>query len=237
MSSGGRQYWIKTEQGRVWGPYEIDALERLRGQLTERAQASLDGQEFRPGLDFPELRTLLTASRPPPPPRPAVAAQPRLTPAAGLYVGPALRAMIENGAAKAANAPPSPAPAVAPPAPAPSVSRPSGPPVMRPTAVVQSEKLELPPQGHLNDVSPVRLYALAALTGASGTIELVLEGGRKISINFRRGTPDHLSSDDPELSFLRFLQMRKTVGPEQAAQAEEHAAKSGVDVVSALFQL
>ena len=42
MSSGGRQYWIKTEQGRVWGPYQIDALERLRGQLTERAQASLD---------------------------------------------------------------------------------------------------------------------------------------------------------------------------------------------------
>src|SRR5438132_10209301 len=94
MSSGGRQYWIKTEQGRVWGPYEIDALERLRGQLTERAQASLDGQEFRPGLDFPELRTLLTASRPPPPPRPAVAAQPRLTPAAGLYVGPALRPAV-----------------------------------------------------------------------------------------------------------------------------------------------
>ena len=56
-----RQYWIKTEQGRVWGPYPIDALDRLRGQLTEKAQASLDGQQFRPGMDFPELRSLLTA--------------------------------------------------------------------------------------------------------------------------------------------------------------------------------
>jgi hypothetical protein len=240
MSSGGRQYWIKTEQGRVWGPYEIDALERLRGQLTERAQASLDGQEFRPGLDFPELRTLLSASKVPAPARAPSAAQPRPTPATGLYVGPALRAMLENGAAKSANAAPPPAP-VAPPAPAApaaaTVSRPSGPPVMRPVAVVHSEKLELPARGNLNDVSPVRLYALAALTSVNGTIELVLEGGPTISISFRRGTPDHVSSDDPQLSFLRFLESRKTVGPEQAAQAEEHAAKSGVDVVSALFQL
>jgi DnaJ domain len=230
----GRQYWIKTEQGRVWGPYDIDALERLRGQLTERAQASLDGQEFRPGGDFPELRSLLTAPRAPPPKAPS-AAQPRPTPAAGMYVGPALRAMIEQGAAKAASS----APAAPPPTPAgpPVVARPSGPPVMRPAAVVQSEKLELPLQGKLNDVSVVRLYALAALTGVSGTLELELESGRKIALSFRRGTPDHASSDDPELSFLRFLQLRKTVAPEQAAQAEEHAAKNGVDVVSALFQL
>src|SRR5919204_4312361 len=103
MPPGSRQYWIKTEQGRVWGPYEIDALERLRGQLTERAQASLDGQEFRPGAEFPELRSLLSAPRapPPPPPKAPSAAQPRLTPPGGMYVGPALRAMIEQGVAKA----------------------------------------------------------------------------------------------------------------------------------------
>ena len=59
MPPGDRQYWIRTEQGRVWGPYPLDALERLRGQLTEKAQASLDGKEFRSGMDFPELRLLL----------------------------------------------------------------------------------------------------------------------------------------------------------------------------------
>jgi DnaJ domain len=234
MASGGRQYWIKTEQGRVWGPYEIDALERLRGQLTDRAEASLDGHEFRPGLDFPELRSLLTAPRAQP--RAPSAAQPRPTPAAGMYVGKAIRAMLEQNAAKAQVAPAAPAPPPSAPSP-PVVARPSSPPVMRPAAVVQSEKLELPPRGNVSDVSPVRLYALAALAGASGTLEIVLESGRKIAISFRRGTPDHVSSDDPELSFLRFLQVRKTVSAEQAAQAEGYAGKNGVDVVSALFQL
>src|SRR6266849_6344875 len=153
MPPGGRQYWIRTEQGRVWGPYPIGALERLRGQLTEKAQASLDGKEFRSGMDFPELRSLLAE------------------------------------------------------------------------------------QGNLAEVTPVRLYALAALGGANGWLELQLESGRMITISFRRGTPDHVSSDDPELSLLRFLQGRKIVTAEQASQAEQHATKGGVDVVSALFQL
>src|SRR5437867_12910218 len=98
-----RQYWIKTEQGRVWGPYPIDALDRLRGQLTEKAQASLDGQQFRSGMDFPELRSLLTAraSIPVAPPAPAPP-KPTPTPPAGMRVGPALRAMIESAAANQA---------------------------------------------------------------------------------------------------------------------------------------
>jgi hypothetical protein len=233
MPPGGRQYWIRTEQGRVWGPYEIDALERLRGQLTDKAQASLDGKEFRPGLDFPELRSLLTAPRAPA--RAPSAAAPRPTPAAGMYVGPALRAMLEQTAARQQAAAPA---AVPPPPPAPPVvSRPSGPPVMHRAAVMQSEQLELPVRGDLGDVSAVRLYALAALTSANGTVELTLESGRKIAIAFRRGTPHHVSTDDPDLSFLRFLETRKTITREQAAQAEEHARKSGGDVVSALFKL
>src|SRR6267142_5877927 len=182
MPPGGKQYWIRTEQGRVWGPYPIEALERLRGQLTEKAQASLDGKEFRSGMDFPELRSLLTERK--------------VTPAP-----------------------------------------PSSPPVMRPAAVMQSEKLELAEQGDLADITPVRLYALAAIAGANGWLELQLESGRMITVSFRRGTPDHVSSDDPELSLLRFLQGRKTLTAEQASQAELHATKGGVDVVSALFQL
>jgi hypothetical protein len=235
MPPGGRQYWIRTEQGRVWGPYEIDALERLRGQLTEKAQASLDGQEFRPGMDFPELRSLLTAPRTAPARAPS-AAVPRPTPAAGMYVGPALRAMLEQTARQQTAA--APAPVAPPPAPAPPVvARSSGPPVLRPAAVMQSEQLELPLRGSVTDVSPVRLYALAALTGVNGALELTLESGRKISIAFRRGTPHHVSSDDPDHSFLRFLETRKTITREQAAQVEQQAASSGGDVMSTLFQL
>src|SRR5256885_17216540 len=85
MPPGDGQYWIRTEQGRVWGPYPIDALERLRGQLTEKAQASLDGKEFRSGMDFPELRSLLTARRAAAPAPPSAPPPPRerITPAAG----------------------------------------------------------------------------------------------------------------------------------------------------------
>src|SRR5438128_373339 len=142
MPPGGKQYWIRTEQGRVWGPYPIDALERLRGQLTEKAQASLDGKEFRSGMDFPELRSLLTARRAsvpapastPPPPKE------RLTPASGMYVGPALRAMLEGTAARKHVEEPAAAPAPEKPLPPPP-PRPTGPPVMRPAAVMQSHKL------------------------------------------------------------------------------------------------
>src|SRR5229473_952803 len=236
MPPGGRQYWIRTEQGRVWGPYPIGALERLRGQLTEKAQASLDGKEFRSGMDFPELRSLLTERKatPTPPSTPPV---PRAhpTPATGMYVGPALRAMIEGTAAR--KQPEEPVAAPPPEKPAPPAPKPSGPPLMRPAAVMQSEKLELAEQGNLAEVTPVRLYALAVLGGANGWLELQLESGRMITISFRRGTPDHVSSDDPELSLLRFLQGRKVITAEQASQAEQHATKGGVDVVSALFQL
>jgi hypothetical protein len=236
MPPGGRQYWIRTEQGRVWGPYPIEALERLRGQLTEKAQASLDGKEFRSGMDFPELRSLLTERKATPAP-PSAPPPPRAhpTPATGMYVGPALRAMIEGTAAR--KQPEEPVAAPPPEKPAPPAPKPSGPPVMRPAAVMQSEKLELAEQGNLAEVSPVRLYALAALAGANGWLELQLESGRMITISFRRGTPDHVSSDDSELSLLRFLQGRKVITAEQASQAEQHATKGGVDVVSALFQL
>src|SRR5712672_3194740 len=130
MPPGDRQYWIRTEQGRVWGPYPIDALERLRGQLTEKAQASLDGREFRSGMDFPELRSLLTARKAAaaPPPAPAVP-KGNPTPAAGMYVGPALRALIEGaGTRKSAEEPAAPPPL--PERAAPPVVKPSGPPVM-----------------------------------------------------------------------------------------------------------
>src|ERR671937_719641 len=118
MPPPGKQYWIRTEQGRVWGPYQLEALERLRGQLTEKAEASLDGREFHPGADFPELRSLLTAPRAAAP-APAAKARPagERIPTGEMYVGPALRAMLgEVAQRKMAEAPPPPAAAPAPPA-------------------------------------------------------------------------------------------------------------------------
>ena len=99
------------------------------------------------------------------------------------------------------------------------------------------ETLEVPDSGDLAQLSPVRLYALAALTSASGSVRFNLEGGRAMQIVFRRGTPEHVSADDPDLSLLRFLEVKDHLAAEKAREAEEHAAKNGQDVVAALFQL
>jgi hypothetical protein len=204
-----QSYWVRTEHGRVWGPYTREKLERLRGQLTEAAEASLDGRTWVPGSEIPELRDLLlparTFERAPP--------RPRITPAQG---------QPPVAAPEPAAPPPPVAAAPAPPPPPPAA--PDAPP-------------ELPEQGDLSQISAVRLYALAAITSASGWLQLELEKQRMLQISFRRGTPEHLSSDDPELSLTRFLQARGVVQPAAALAAEEQASKTGQDLVSVLFQM
>ena len=95
----------------------------------------------------------------------------------------------------------------------------------------------MPAAGDLAQLSPARLYGLAALTSATGLLRLETEKGGSLRLSFRRGTPEHLASDDPELSLLRYLQSRKLVEPEKAAAAEEQATKGGQDIVSVLFQM
>lgn len=226
-----RKYWVRTEHGRVWGPYTVAALERLRGQLTESCEASIDGEEWQPGMDFPELRGLLVPARkierqagsPAPPPRITRAMAEAfgindvtltVTPTAVSADAPA----EEREPAAAAAAPPKPkAPPPPPPAPPPA-------------------QLELPDSGDLAQVSPARLYALAAFTSASGALQIDLDKGRTLRIAFRRGTPEQLVTDDPELSLTRYLQAKKLLAPEQALAAEEQARSSGHDLLSVLFQ-
>jgi hypothetical protein len=202
-----QSYWVRTEHGRIWGPYTREQLERLRGQLTEAAEASLDGRTWVPGKEIPELRDLLlparTFERVPP--------RPRVTPAHGQAPVPA----------------PEPAPAAPPPAAAPAPPPPAAP----------DAPPEMPEQGDLTQISALRLYALAAITSASGWLQLELEKQRMLQISFRRGTPEHLSSDDPEQSLTRFLQARGVVQPAAALAAEEQASRSGQDLVSVLFQM
>jgi DnaJ domain len=247
-----RSYWVRTEHGRVWGPYTISALERLRGQLTDKCEASLDGKEWLPGADFPELRGLLTAARKIERTAPGQPAGPRISRAMAAAFGIGEETTQIAGSPLA---PPQPArsPQVTPPqqqppqpprspqAASPQQAGPPEPPAApkrKPPVMPQApEKLELPDSGDLAKLSPVRLYALAALTNASGSVRLVTEDGRLLQIVFRRGTPEHVAADDPDLSLLRFLQMKGHLQAEKAQAAEEQAAKNGQDVVAALFQL
>jgi hypothetical protein len=217
-----QNYWVRTEHGRVWGPYPLEKLERLRGQLTEECDASLDGKHWQPGVEFPELRPLLAPPRKlerPPPPRlrltpPQGQAPVRGTPPQGQAP---VRGTQPQGQAPVQIVPPPPSPSSAPPEP--------------------EAAPEVPKQGDLAQLSPIRLYALAAITSASGWLQLELEKQRMLQISFRRGTPEHLSSDDPQLSLLRFLQGRGVVPPASALAAEEQASKAGQDIVSVLFQM
>src|SRR5438270_670765 len=93
------------------------------------------------------------------------------------------------------------------------------------------------PARKIERTAPVRLYALAARTNASGSARLMPEDGRLLQIVFRRGTPEHVSADDPDFSLLCFLQMKGYLQAEKARVAKEQAAKSGQDVVAALLQL
>ena len=210
---------MRTEQGRTWGPFPLTALERLRGQLTDEGEASLDGKKWRPVTDFPELRELLTPPRKVEKKAPsAEAAPPRISRAMAAAFG------IKQGQV----AEPAPAPA---PKPLPQrAPEPVAPPVA-------DKPLELPESGDLSQLSPLRLYALAALTSASGWLLLHLEKGRTLTVSFRRGTPEQLGSDDPDLSLVRFLLQRDLVPPTRARAAEEMAEKTGQDLVAVLFQM
>ncbi|TMB10319.1 MAG: hypothetical protein E6J66_12205, partial [Deltaproteobacteria bacterium] len=234
-----RNYWVRTEHGRIWGPYTISALERLRGQLTDKCEASLDGKEWLPGADFPELRGLLMPARKIERTAPIQPAGPRISRAMAAAFGIGEETAQIAGPPQAAVQPSQPArPPQAAPQQQPPPPAPPAPPKRKPPMMPQApEKLEVPDSGDLAKLSPVRLYALAALTNASGSARLVPEDGGLLQIFFRRGTPEHVSADDPDLSLLRFLQMKGYLQTEKARVAEEQAAKSGQDVVAALFQL
>jgi hypothetical protein len=266
------KYWLRNEQGRVWGPYTAAALERLRGQLTGKCEVALDGKKFRPSAEFPELTDVLApraAPRPPArdkPPPPPMRISPAIAAAFSIKDGVIVKEAAQQAAGEEASegapqpalaAPPRPSSPAGPPPSRPAASAPPRPPpaaARSPSAATPGAASrpvpasappppeaelpqEVPPEGDLEVSSPARLYALAAATSASGLLRLKAESGRSLLLGFRRGVPEHLSSDDPDYSLARFLQRRGALTAEQVEIAEEYARENGMDLVSALFGL
>ena len=222
-----KNYWVRTEHGRVWGPYTgrraraaaRAAHRELRGLARRRRVEPGDGfsRAAQPAGAGAEDRAPDVSAR-------GTAADQqgdgggvldqRRHPVGDADGGVATRR--PKIARPEAAGPPSPKPAPPPPPP--------------------PAPLELPASGDLAQLAPARLYALAAFTSATGALQLELEEGRTLRIAFRRGTPEHLVSDDPDLSLIRWLQGRKLVSPEQALAAEEQARSGGQDLLSVLFQ-
>ncbi|MFL5371447.1 MAG: DUF4388 domain-containing protein [Myxococcales bacterium] len=238
MSEGEeKRYWVRTEQGRVWGPFPAEQLGRLKGQITGKAQVALDGRSFRPVSEFPELQQLVVQRAEV---RRAEPAARERAPDPASHVSPALRAMFSTPPQVKSQAPsanPHSLPPVAAPAAAPPAAPRRSPPVLRPQAPPDPvDEMRLPASGDLAAVSPIRLYALAALNASNGALELRREDGSRITIHFRRGTPAHVGTDDSQFSLLGFLEAKKVLAAEQAGSLRDEIGKSAADPISVLLQ-
>src|SRR5215470_2732320 len=93
-----------------------------------------------------------------------------------------------------------------------------------------------PPAGTLSDISPLRLYYLAASAEQTGLLTFQL-ADRTIEVQFRKGNPEHVSSSHREDSIAEFLKAQKLLTEEQLKQAEAALGRFGNDLVGALFGL
>src|SRR5205085_3133516 len=168
--------------------------------------------------EFPELQTFVVHRQEPRRAEPAP--RERAVEGDAPYIGPGLRAMfsIPGHAAAPAATPPGPANAPRPdPAASPGAAPRRGPPVLnRQAAPEAADAMILPASGDLAVLSPIRLYALAALNASNGALDFRRDDERRITISFRRGTPAHLSTDDPDRSLVGFLQSKKLIASQQA---------------------
>jgi len=93
-----------------------------------------------------------------------------------------------------------------------------------------------PGAGSLSDLSPLRLYYLAASGEQTGLLTFQLVD-RTIQVQFRKGNPENISSSHPEDSIGEFFRAQKLLTAAQLAQAEAALAKFDNDLVGALFGL
>jgi hypothetical protein len=89
--------------------------------------------------------------------------------------------------------------------------------------------------GELGTDSAIRLFALAAATGATGRLTVASEGAG-FALTFRKGTLQHVTTSSPDDGLPAFLVFRGIVQPEQVAEAATIAGDGG-DVVGALVTL
>ncbi|MBL8918974.1 MAG: DnaJ domain-containing protein [Myxococcaceae bacterium] len=94
----------------------------------------------------------------------------------------------------------------------------------------------VPPSGTLREVSPLRLYFLAAAQDLNGLLTFQLPD-RAILMHFRKGSPDFVDSTHPEDALATFLLRQRLVGPEQLGQAQKEGARFGGELLPALFGL
>ncbi len=257
-SAEPRQYWVRNDKGKVWGPLAYATIELLidNGALEGRLQASYDGINFAFPGRFPDLRDAFpknlwgvegdgepaaakAAAAPPPPPRPdsSPGSSPGLGPEPG---GPPVLAAaggppVVTPAAPKVAAPkmPTPAPVVAAKAAPAAVAKPAAAKVApAPAAGVEG----VPRSGDLSKQSPPRLYGLIAASGLTGRLTIATQTVT-YTILFKKGAPEGAASDATADDLGTYLESAKVVPAGAVKDAMAIAANHGGDLVAALLAL
>lgn len=122
------------------------------------------------------------------------------------------------------------------PASSPSAAGQAPPISSSPSVAAVAALAEIPATGSLREVSPQRLYFLAAAQDVNGLMTFQL-ADRAVSLHFRKGSPDAVDSTHPEDALATYLLKNRLVTPEQLGQAQKEGARFGGELLPALFGL
>ncbi|TNV63365.1 J domain-containing protein [Corallococcus exiguus] len=195
----------------------------------------------------------------PPPPGPAApvagpAAVPMAGPGMAPVAGPGTRPpMAGPGAMRpgpGAVRPPvdaagRPVAAARPPGPPVAAARPAGAPgagaapaaaPQAPPSPADDGTNTVPPQGQLQQCSPLQLYGRIAAGEQTGLLTLGLSD-RTLSVHFRKGSPEYVDSSHAEDALGVSLMGARLLTAEQLQQAEGSKERFGGDLLAALFGL
>ncbi|MGI5862632.1 MAG: DnaJ domain-containing protein [Myxococcales bacterium] len=218
MSDEPRQYWVRNDRGKMWGPLTFATIELLisNGLIPGRLQASRDGLNFVFPGRLPDLRDafpkeLWGDSTEPLPDDIELPGGPIAPPAGPPVVG---------------------APGAAPPPEEKPARRAAQPPAgKRP-----SSDEGMPDSGDLGTCPPLFLYYLAATGNDTGLLRL--EAGEvTYEIFFKKGSPEAVSSSRADEDLGAFLVKQGAIKDEQLADARGIVPNFGGSIVNALFSL
>ncbi|WP_237726559.1 J domain-containing protein [Corallococcus coralloides] len=94
----------------------------------------------------------------------------------------------------------------------------------------------MPPQGQLQQCSPIQLYGRIAAGEQTGLLTLGLSD-RTLSVHFRKGSPEYVDSSHAEDALGVSLMGARLLTAEQLQQAEGSRERFGGDLLAALFGL
>ncbi|HCF62183.1 MAG TPA: molecular chaperone DnaJ, partial [Myxococcales bacterium] len=220
MSDEPRQYWIRNDRGKMWGPLTFATIELLvsNGLVPGRLQASRDGLNFLFPGRLPDLREAFPKEL------------------WGDSTEPLPDDLELPDGSSAPPAPPGPPVVGAPGTAAPPEEKPVRRAHKRPAGKRPSSDEGLPDSGDLDTCPPLFLYYVAATGNETGLLRLEASEVT-FEIFFKKGSPEAVSSNRADEDLGAFLVKQGVLTNEQIADARGVAPNFGGSILNALFGL